>query len=481
MRILCTLLFTLSISAADAVKITIVPPDALDAGGNGVSHITIENLTRETLSPVVVEVFSNPGRVTGTPPAFIPTLDPGVPVSFDVAVQAPFQFGATNISVRVRAADPIAAVVAAVSRTYWREFAVTSAADSGPGSLRQAILDMNATEGCQQDPVLPKWIWPCKAAFQPGQYAIRPLTPLPALLAYQTSIDASEQPVSLDGSALATGNGVTAETQGTWGYAEVKGLTITGFPWNGVFSSKKTYLTVTECSISANGARGIAGDAVWGSITNNEISGNRRSGIFFTGAFGNSLFIRDNRITGNGASGIFVGDFFFTYTYPVIENNVIAHNTHFGIALSRNAPIAVLGNSIHDNALGGIDIGLDGPTHRRDGVPGIAGGVIPPPVIASIRYANGVTTIEGFSAAGNSRHQVLLFANRSLDPDGRAEGEQFLGTTPMKDRNDTSFVLEYAGDLRGQYLTGISYAATRWGLDETVITTSEFSLPVRVE
>ena len=156
---------------------------------------------------------------------------------------------------------------------------------------------------------------------------------------------------------------------------------------------------------------------------------------------------------------------------------MIANNAHFGVALTPNASMLVLDNTIRGNGLAGIDIGLDGRTESRKGVPGVEG---PPPVILSASYSNGVTTIHGYSLAG-SRRRVLLYANSATDPDGYAQGEQFLGVTPIQHDADTSFTFVHPGDLRGKFVNGTSFAVTRWGWDEYSYTTSEFGRPTRVE
>jgi parallel beta-helix repeat protein len=280
---------------------------------------------------------------------------------------------------------------------------------------------------------------------------------------------------------------------------EISGLAIGRFPGNGVYGGNRAFLNVHDCYIGVdptgreaapNGSRGIASSHMIGLIENNVIGGNVRSGVFFMGSPASGLgpTIRGNRIglaahddtpIGNGASGIFVADFWGYYAYPTIEGNVIANND-IGIALTANAPMIILGNTIRNNAQGGIDIGLDGPTESAPGVPGVHGGIIPPPVIQSATYQDGITTIRGYALAGHHR-QVLLYANTMLEPGGYAEGEQYLGITPVQYREDTAFTFQYAGDLRGKYINGSTYGVTSWSLDEYTYTSSEFGRVRAVE
>jgi hypothetical protein len=100
-----------------------------------------------------------------------------------------------------------------------RLFPVTSTADSGPGSLRQAILDIN--QACTAVPE------PCAPAFQldgpvpvEGWFTIRPLSPLPPVTAAYAIVDGRSQTlhtgdtnsagpeVMLDGSSAAWGHGL---------------------------------------------------------------------------------------------------------------------------------------------------------------------------------------------------------------------------------------------------------------------------------
>jgi len=248
-------------------------------------------------------------------------------------------------------------------KTFWLDFPVTTTEDAGPGSLRQTIFDMNASAGCGSTSRLP-----CRAAFRlpEGTHTIRP-PPLPALDIYWPGIEGS---ITLDGSALVTGNGLEI-TKAAF-VSEIRGLTIEGFPWNGIHTASRIS-RIDACNIRGNGSRGIAVEGTSARIEHCVIEGNARSGVFLAGGDIGGPHIRDNRIARNGASGIFVGDFTHAYQSPVIENNVIEDNAHFGVAVSLKAPVSVLVNTIRDNGQGGIDIRLDGPTEFVEGIPGLGG------------------------------------------------------------------------------------------------------------
>lgn len=518
--LILTLVAATAVSAANLQITNTIAPSQGDPDQPVTWGFTIVNVSGEPLPAAPLSVGFNPGRIVSELPAewsceevngyhrcTLPALAPGQSLDLSVSVQHPFVHGRV-ISELYVSYVPGLPESAVRSTAFWREYAVTTSADSGPGSLRQTILDIN--EACQYE--YPSPTIPCKAAFRitepvpsAGWHTVKPLTPLPAVTAYDAAIDGSTQvqsnphgpSVALDGSALFSGDGIAGDESTTYHRLEISGLAIGHFPGNGVHGGRM-FLDVHDCYIGVdptgrqaapNGSRGIASNLMIGLIENNVIGGNLRSGIYFMGSMATGPTIRGNRIgvaahddtpIGNGASGIFVGDFWGYYRYPTIEANVIANND-IGIVLMRNAPMIILGNTIRDNAQGGIDIGLDGRTESVPGIPGVQGGVIPPPVILSATYQDGITTIRGYSLAGD-RRQVLLYANSTLEPGGYAEGEQYLGITPVQYREDTAFTFQYAGDLRGKYINGSSYGVTTWGLgDEYSYTSSEFGRARAVE
>jgi hypothetical protein len=108
-------------------------------------------------------------------------------------------------------------------------FIVTTPAESGAGSLRQAILDSNGTAG------------PNTIAFHldPQDATIRPASPLPAVTVPVT-IDGTTQPgfdpssptivVEIDGGATSSGDGLVISA----GDSKVLGLAIVGFRGAGI-------------------------------------------------------------------------------------------------------------------------------------------------------------------------------------------------------------------------------------------------------
>ncbi len=197
-------------------------------------------------------------------------------------------------------------------------FQVTTTADSGPGSLRQAILDSNASPGANI------------ITFDipgPGVQTIAPESPLPPITA-SVLIDGFSQPgyastplIELSGQFMQSGNGLDVTGSGT----EVRGLAINGFASgagiliNGA-SATNTWVygdfigtdpTGTQASPNNTGVEvsggahdniiGAQGDA--GSESErNLLSGNTFAGVWITGQ-GTDRNIVDGNFIGTDVSG----------------------------------------------------------------------------------------------------------------------------------------------------------------------------------
>jgi CSLREA domain-containing protein len=138
---------------------------------------------------------------------------------------------------------------------------VTNTNDSGPGTLRQAILDANLTP--EQDII----IFEIPSA---GPHIIQPTSALPVIV-YPVIIDATMQPegtVILDGSLA--GEDVDGLTI-TAGESTISGLTIINFDGNGILLDVGDNNTIEGNTIAYNGGDGIR--ILYGS-TGNVISGN---------------------------------------------------------------------------------------------------------------------------------------------------------------------------------------------------------------
>jgi len=369
------------------------------------------------------------------------------------------------------------------STTFYREYPVTTSADGGPGSLRQAILDTNAE--CLTVP--------CRIDFEiretipaPGWFTVAPSSPLPPVLAPEIVVDGERQTaitgdtnprgpeIFLDGRGVNIADGLILSGN----KATVRGLAIGGFPGNGLLVLHSAMLiehndigTDPTGSVPVpNGLRGIMGDGFGAEIRENVLSHNRRSGIFLW----HNANIHDNRIESNGASGIFLGGQ-TVFDDSIVAGNSITGNHDFGIAAPRRNVVEVRANTIAHNDGGGIDIGLDGRTLETND---FLLGPVSTPHIDSARFdaATGDTIIEGPIPFAFSQQTLYLYANTAVDPDGFAEGERFLGTPQFAGGR---FTLRVHEDLRGLWIDGNTVVTKN---DDVVSRgTSEFGPPVRVE
>ena len=504
------LVFATSLSAQQApLAISIDVGDRLASGDLADVRYSVENTSDAPLSGVVLDMStsypSNITDVAASDPAancgpvdhvtfrrigcIVPLLAPHATATATMTVH--FPPGHYNLSLFVDTAPPVHSASASRTTTFYREFRVTTPADDGAGSLRQAILDANAQ--CPAGT-------PCRIGFEiagappaEGWFTIALASPLPAITAPEIVLDGARQKaitgdtnangpeVFLDGRGVNVADGLIIKSAG----AAVRGLAIGGFPGNGILALQSGAGGATPWLIEGNnlgtdpggapvpnGLRGLMGDPFDVEVTGNVLSHNRRSGIFLLHAAN----IHDNRIEANGASGIFLGATSGT-SISTVADNVIDGNHDFGVALVRDGLFAVRGNSIGGNGGGGIDVGLDGRTPRSD--TNIGPMAVPRITAAHFDAASGDTVIEGLvtEAAFSARERtVYVYANRSIDADGFAEGERLLGAVPVGAGG--AFSLRVHDDLRGLYIDA-NLVVIHWDLIDLSATT-EFGPPLRV-
>ncbi|HYO77807.1 MAG TPA: hypothetical protein VE010_15205, partial [Thermoanaerobaculia bacterium] len=190
-------------------------------------------------------------------------------------------------------------------------FTVTSASDSGPGTLRQAILDVNAAGA-----------GPHTIAFNiapAGPHTITPLSALPDVTAAQTLLDATTQPgyaakpiIELSGASTSgIVNGLTISGANS----RVRGFAINEFPIDGI-AIKAPGVEITNNSIGLdldgttplwNRFSGVSIAASGASITGNTIAWNLGHGVLVVGAGHERNSIRQNSIFANFNRGIALG------------------------------------------------------------------------------------------------------------------------------------------------------------------------------
>src|SRR5438309_219009 len=256
-------------------------------------------------------------------------------------------------------------------------YVVTTTADSGPGSLRQAILDANATPG------------PDTISFAipgAGTHTISLLSPLP-FVSDPAVIDATSQPgyagtplIELDGSAAGqNANGFDLLADNT-----VRGFVINRFSGSGIFLHGGGNLIATNylgtdasgTAARANGGFGVlaidsANNVIGGTTAadRNVISANSH-GIYITGSLSVGNLIQGNFIGTDRTGHAAIGNApFHGVTIDGASNNTIGGATPgarnvisangFGGALSANAGVAIGGSAAAGNHVQGNLIGTD--------------------------------------------------------------------------------------------------------------------------
>lgn len=187
------------------------------------------------------------------------------------------------------------------------------------------------------------------------------------------------------------------------------------------------------------------GTIIGGIGTGNLISGNGFAGIGIQGGSGH--VVQGNLIgtnaTGaaalaNDSGGINIIN---TVTSVTIggtttgEGNVIAFNaTTDGIAVSSTSTgISILGNSIHDNAGEGIDLGANGVTANDAGDgDGGANNQQNFPVLSSASSVGGNSYILGtLNSTASTMYRIEFFSSPTGDASGYGEGQTYLGFTTV--------------------------------------------------
>lgn len=277
------------------------------------------------------------------------------------------------------------ALIASAS-VSWAQIVVTTLADSGPGSLRQAILDASTDRVATTinfDPV----VFPPPPAL-PGVILLQ--TPLPNLTGVMgDTIDGTGAGVVLDGSALAAGSvGLTVRRSNN----TIRGLTIQNMPNDGIRVETPppptTVLNVTGVVIDGNtllrnGTRGIhviggigPGKTVSATVTNNRLEENVR-GMQVLGNTntpgdpgGNTVtaLLDANTIIRSVTEGILIGggnvagsNNSVTATF---SNNLVKENGDEGIVAvgcttsstgsNNSVNVAIINNNVRDHPTSGI-------------------------------------------------------------------------------------------------------------------------------
>lgn len=372
-------------------------------------------------------------------------------------------------------------------------FMVTTAADSGPGSLRQAILDANNSPGHDE------------IHFNIGAGGAATITPLTQLTRIDdaVTIDGTTQPgyggkpiIEINGASTTNADGILIFFGG---HSTLKGLVINRFDGWGIRDVSTGFNTIQNCHIGTNvagnadlgnGTGGISlfsrGNLVGGpdASQRNVVSGNGSTSNFIgpgiqTTEAGGGNVIQGNFVgvaadgltaLGNSAVGVFVSDHGSTVT-----GNVIAFNGSAGVSFGPNSKDNfITQNSIFNNVGIGIDLrnpqsaAPDGPTPNDTlDVDSGSNNLQNAPVIASAQAIVGKTTVKGsLSTEKNKVYRIELFNNPVGDTQG--EGKTFLKALDVT--TDTNGKASFSVDLPGISKGVITATAT-----DPDNNTSEFS------
>ena len=317
-------------------------------------------------------------------------------------------------------------------------FLVTNTNDSGPDSLRQAILNANANPGLDTIDF---------AISGPAQYIITLASALPAITD-PIVLDGSSQTgfagtpliqingVGLSGDGLILGAGSTGSTVKDLDIYHFSGAAIHLLSNKNVVQGNYLGTDVTGTAAGPGNSQGVlidtnaSGNTIGGTGAGagNVVSGNSSDGIDIS-SDGN--FVQGNKIgtnaagtavLGNGIPGAALGGAgvrFFGGTSNTVANNVISGNDNEGIFIHPGGNHEmVLGNFIGTNAAGtaALGNGLDGIALLQSAGNTICGNVI---------SGNG----DPFRTAATTRNGIKLFGS-----DGNLIQANLIGTDATGER-----------------------------------------------
>jgi hypothetical protein len=377
-------------------------------------------------------------------------------------------------------------------------FAVNNTNDGGAGSLRQAILDANATAGTQT------------IAFQipgAGVHTISPTSALPDITD-RVVIDGFTQPgfagtpvVELNGAGAGA---VTAGLNVVSGGSTIQGLAINNFNGHGIRLGTAGGDTVRGNFIGTNTLGNTAhpntghgvfidntpNNTIGGAGTGNVISANLNNGVVISGAGATANTVAGNLIgtdvngtspLGNALDGVHLD----TASGNTIggaaagAGNTIAFNGQDGVSINAGAGDSILGNEIHDNGTTaqhlGIDLSPDGVTPNDAGDADTGANNLQnfPVLTSAVLSSGGHIQIAGtLNSKANTTFRVELFDAVACDASGFGEGGFFFGSTSVT--TDASGNASFTADFFGTD-AGIGDSITATATNMATGDTSEFS------
>jgi hypothetical protein len=292
-------------------------------------------------------------------------------------------------------------VEALEDRTMPSTFLVTNTDDFGAGSLRQAILDANAT---------PEANTIAFAVGAGGVQTIRPSSALPTITRPVT-IDGATEPgfadaplIVLDGRGAGLfANGLTI----TAGNSTVKELVIEGFSGSGI-------------ALMNLGGNLIVGNYLGVDVTGTQALGNAR-GVLISGGLdnliGGTVAAERNVISGNSNEGIYaIG------TRTLVQGNYIGTDVTGTAALGNRSGLLLIGvnNTVGGTAPSGLSAGNVISGNRTDGLDTTGTGTL---VLGNFIG----TDVTGTRALGNGGRGVGLFSSGGPNPENGTVGGTVAG------------------------------------------------------
>jgi parallel beta-helix repeat protein len=336
---------------------------------------------------------------------------------------------------------------------------VTNTNDSGPGSLRQAILDTDAHPG--NDLIT-------FAIPGGGVHVIQPISPLPSITDTVT-IDGYSQPGS-SANTLANADNAVINIEIDGQNQDIEGLVLanaSGCVIDGLSIVRMGTVNSGRAGILIRGGSST-GNAIWGSLLgllpdgqtaagnangvfvangagSNNIGGNspaKRSILAGNANWGFDLQGSNNTVEGNfvgvGANGQSAvpngggglidagGSNNFIGGTGAGQGNIIQNNAGPGVQVDGNSnPTtgnAIEGNSIFNNSGPGIYLTNGGNNSAAE---------LPPVLNYAFSTAGGTTVSGSLSSVANTNFQIEFFASPTKDSSGAGQGETFLGFTTV--------------------------------------------------
>lgn len=384
-------------------------------------------------------------------------------------------------------------------------FTVVNTNDSGPGSLRQAILHANADSSQYQITFnLPG----------PAPHTIHLLSPLPAITSENLTIDGFQlapstnatptdgttPQIELDGSQAGPGaDGLTLQTDGL----SLQGIVIDRFSGDGIqieSTDPQNFYgeTITGMTIEHNGGYGIEVDDTPynsigrpGNLSANVLSANGLGGVDIRGADASYNSVQGNLIgvaadgatpLGNQGPGVVVdGGATLNTIGGSGAGNTIAYNTGPGVEILNATTTVIEANSIFANTGLGIDLGGDGVTPNDPGDADTGPNDLQNfPIVTRAASHGGQTFISGtLSSLPNTTFTIDLFTSPSADPTGYGQGQKLLDevTATTDGAGQASFDATLNQSIPGGwYVTATATSSVPGGGN-----TSEFSQAVPVD